>query len=110
MRKFQNLGPCEKTCDSNKPVKITLSKNLWQSLIKLPKNTSEKPCEKTLEQILRKLLKKHLWKTIWKHLWTKNEMKWNEKNEIDNRNLQRHTANNEGINNVLYLYNYLTCL
>ena len=39
-----------------------------------------------------------------------NEMKWNEKNEIDNKNLQRHTANNEGINNVLYLYNYLTCL
>ena len=36
--------------------------------------------------------------------------KWNEKNEIHNRNLQRHTANNEGINNVLYLYNYLTCL
>ena len=34
------------------------------------------------------------------------EMKLNEKNEIDNRNLQRHTANNEGINNVLYLYNH----
>ena len=29
------------------------------------------------------------------------------KNEIDNRNLQRHSTNNEGINNVLYLYNYL---
>ena len=111
MRKFQNLGPCEKTCDSNKPVKITLSKNLWQSLRKVPKNTSENPVKKPWNKFWENCLRNtsgKLYENTCEQKW--NEMTWNEKHEIDNENLQRHTANNEGINNVLYLYNHLRCL
>ena len=76
MRKFQNLGPCEKTCDSNKPVKITLSKTydkVWENILKTPlKNPLKKPWNKFWENCLRNTSGKLYENTC------EQKMKWNE--------------------------------
>ena len=91
--------PCQKTYDK-----------VWENCLKTPlKNPVKKPWNKFWENCLRNTSGK-LYENTCEQKMKWNEMKRIEKNEIDNKNLQRHTANNEGINNMLYLYNYLTCL